>query len=236
MAKYGLLGYPLGHSFSKKYFQGRLDYDNFEFPTPGQLLDNRPKDLKGFSVTIPHKLAVIPFLNSLSHEAEQIGAVNCVKVQCDGTLKGYNTDAHGFELSLLDLIGKNRPQALVLGSGGASRAVCYVLTTLGIEYRMVSRHGELNYENLSDELLKYSHLIINCTPLGMYPNVEQAPQINYCVLGKKHYLYDLVYNPAQTEFIRQGRKRGAAVISGLRMLELQAQKAYEIWTDEKWPY
>ncbi len=236
MALYGLLGYPLGHSFSKKYFTGRLNYENFEFIDPQQFIASLPHGLGGFSVTIPHKMAIIPFLDTLSDEAEKIGAVNCVKINHDGSRKGYNTDAYGFELSLLTLIGKERPDALVLGSGGASKAVCYVLEKLGIQHRVVSRGGELNYDNLTGEILKTSPLIINCTPLGMYPNVEQAPPINYCELGKNHYLYDLVYNPSQSEFIKAGRKRGAAVISGLRMLELQAQKAYQIWTDQQWPY
>lgn len=230
MSCYGLLGYPLGHSFSKKYFGERLDYRNFEYATVEEFIASKPSDLAGFNVTIPHKRAIIPFLDQLSEEAKAIGAVNCVKI-CEGKMIGYNTDCVGFERSLLKLIGDAKiEQALVLGNGGASQAVQYALHKLGLKVIVVSRSGVVNYQNLSDQQILDSKLIVNCTSLGMSPNVETFPEINYEVLTKNHYLYDLVYNPALTAFMKKGVDKGCKVVNGLEMLHLQAERGFEIWT------
>ncbi|MFI3295566.1 MAG: shikimate dehydrogenase [Rikenellaceae bacterium] len=232
MKCYGLLGYPLGHSFSKGYFADRLDYRNFEYPEVVDFIAEKPATLAGFNVTIPHKQAIIPFLDSASPEAQQIGAVNCVRIDSEGLMHGYNTDCMGFEASLLELIAENRPKALVLGYGGAARAVCYTLEKLGIEFKIVSRQSELNYQTLTPQIIDEHHLIINTTPLGMYPKIDTAPQIDYESLTKNHYLYDLVYNPAETLFLKKGRRQGAQVANGLQMLKVQADRAYQIWTEE----
>ena len=240
MRRYGLVGYPLGHSFSKSYFTEFFrrenlpdcSYENFAIESIRQIerVVSTP-ELCGFNVTIPYKQQIIPYLDSLSSEAEAIGAVNCVKV-LGGKLHGYNTDCYGFRLSLLDLIGENRPAALVLGSGGASKAVGYALRQLGIEYRLVSRTPDsqsLSYDALDEETMRSHRLIINTTPLGMYPDTNSAPQIPYGLIGKGHYMYDLVYNPAQTLFMARGAERGAETMNGAKMLRLQAEKSWEIW-------
>lgn len=229
MRRFGLIGYPLGHSFSKGYFERKFrdedisdcSYGNYEI----EKLTEIPNDLCGFSVTIPHKQNIIPLLQSLDDAARKIGAVNCV----DRNLCGYNTDAIGFELSLLSLIGNARPLALVLGTGGAAKAVVYVLEKLGVDYLQISRSGEYRYDNLTAQVLADRKLIINTTPLGMHPKVETLPQLPYEAIGSGHYLYDVVYNPAETAFMRQGRMRGAWVKNGIEMLRLQAEAAWEIW-------
>lgn len=232
MKKFGLVGYPLGHSFSKGYFQQKFQtenildcqYDNYSIETLTQI----PANLSGFNVTIPHKQNIMPLLKSIDDAAVQIGAVNCVDVN----LRGYNTDAIGFEQSLLAMIGEQRPRALVFGTGGASRAVVYVLKRLSIEYIHISRSGQTRYDNLSAETIKSHKLIINTTPLGMYPKTDAAPEIDYNLIGEGHYLYDLVYNPAETKFLREGRVRGAWVKNGLEMLYLQADAAWKIWNSK----
>lgn len=243
MKTYGLIGYPLGHSFSVRYFadkfaaEGIADCRYLNFPLESieklpEMLE-REKDLRGFNVTIPYKQAVFTYLGSLSDEARQIGAVNCVKVTPAG-LKGFNTDAYGFSRSLLTLIESERPQALVLGTGGASRAVIYVLGQLGIPYRLVSRRrgeGRISYTELTPEHIRQHRLIINATPLGTYPKVEECPPIPYEALGPEHFLFDLVYNPPVTEFLGRGTAQGARVRNGYDMLIGQAEKAWEIWND-----
>lgn len=231
MKQYGLLGFPLGHSFSKSYFEGRLNYNNFQFPTVEEFFSSKPADLAGFNVTIPYKQAIIPHLDELSLEAQQIGAVNCVKIN-NNTSTGYNTDVYGFEISLLELIGNKKPEALILGDGGAAKAVKFTLAKLSIPYLTVSRASQLNYSTLTSDIVNSHKLIINTTPLGMYPATSEKPNIDYCAIGKNHYLYDLVYNPAQTTFLAMGRKQGAAVMNGLKMLQLQAEKSYQIWTSD----
>lgn len=243
MKKYGLIGYPLGHSFSARYFaekfkkEGLTEYNYVNFPLESieQLpaLLKQEESLQGFNVTIPYKQAVFAYLNELSDEAKQIGAVNCVKNQPNG-LKGFNTDAYGFSRSLLTLIGDERPAALVLGTGGASKAVIYVLSQLGIPYRLVSRHtgnDRLSYSELTPEIIRQHRLIVNATPLGTFPKVEECPNIRYDALGPDHFLFDLVYNPPVTEFLKRGSAQGARIQNGYDMLIGQAEKAWEIWND-----
>lgn len=239
---YGLIGYPLGHSFSQKYFTEKFGnegidalYKNFPIEDITQLpalLDKYPQ-LSGFNVTIPYKEKVMQYLDEVSGEAIEIGAVNCVKIT-DGKLIGYNTDAFGFESSLLEFLGDPSPKALILGSGGASKAVRYVLKRLGVSYLIVSRNaqpGQIPYPDIDEKLLAEYHLIINTTPLGTYPEVDSAPSLPYECLSESHLLYDLVYNPAETKFMRLGGERGAKMMNGWNMLIGQAERAWEIWQE-----
>jgi shikimate dehydrogenase len=248
MKQYGLIGYPLGHSFSAAWFaqlfaaEGITDavYDNFPLAAIDELpalLATHP-DLHGFNVTIPYKEAILPYLTELDPQAAAIGAVNCVKVirwDNELILKGFNTDSYGFERSLLALIGDSRPSALVLGTGGASRAVGYVLDCLSIPFRKVSRRAEgqvLSYDELTEETIARSPLIVNTSPVGRSPHTDEMPRIPYSAIGRSHFLYDLIYNPAQTAFLREGRRRGAAVMNGYAMLVAQAQRSWEIWQED----
>lgn len=238
---YGLIGYPLGHSFSQKYFTDKFvkediqdaEYRNFPISSITglpELLKSHPT-LSGFNVTIPYKEQVIPYLDSIDPEAKAIGAVNCVKIE-DGKLTGYNTDVYGFRNSLLDLIGGQRPAALILGTGGASKAVKYVLSDLGIPHIMVSRtpaNGRLTYGGLNEEIIDKHKLIVNTTPLGTFPNTESFPDIPYGLLTEGHFLFDLVYNPSETEFMKQGIVQGAKASNGYDMLTGQAERAWAIW-------
>ena len=275
--EYGLLGYPLGHSFSRAYFNSKFategidaEYLNFELPDISglpTLLEAHPR-LKGLNVTIPHKQAVIPFLDELSDEARAIGAVNVIRIerQESGTakpyLKGFNSDVIGFVESIRPLLQSHHTRALVLGTGGASKAVCRGLEKLGIEWRYVSRkrhtaphssapnspitvpsgspknpitvpsgspEGPLTYSDLTPSLLADYTVIVNCTPLGMYPRIDSSPELPYAALSKRHLLYDLVYNPDITQFMRQGRRFGATVKNGLEMLHLQADASWAFW-------
>lgn len=241
MRQFGLIGYPLGHSFSKGYFaekfarEGIEDarYDNFElndiaqFPSLVQSLPN----LVGLNVTIPYKQAVIPYLDELDAAAQHIGAVNTIKF-ANGKLQGYNTDYIGFRDSLKPLLKPYHTKALILGTGGSSKAVEYALGLLGIQHRYVSREpkdGQLSYGQLTKALMQEYTLIINTTPLGMHPNVDACPDIPYQYITTKHLLYDLVYNPAETQFLAKGRAAGAVAKNGLQMLVLQAEAAWGIW-------
>ena len=239
----GLVGYPLSHSFSPGYFAARFartgltDWDYRLFPiewasTLPALWAAHP-ELLGLNVTIPHKRAVIPYLDRLDATAAAVGAVNTIKREGDA-LVGYNTDATGFAESLGELLGgAPPPAALVLGTGGAARAVRYVLTQLDIPHRTVSRsadRGELRYAEVTPALLRDHRLVINTTPLGMHPRTDAAPALPYAALGKHHFLYDLIYNPAETLFLEHGKRAGATITNGLRMLELQAEAAWAIWT------
>lgn len=240
MKKYALIGHPLGHSFSQRYFTEKFKseniqdskYENFEIENiKGVEALIADKELCGFNITKPYKQEIMPYLKDIDSTAREIGAVNCVKVTEDG-LYGYNTDVAGFEKSLLMLIGDKRPNALVLGTGGASKAVCWVLKRVGIEFTVVSRRESdttISYEMLTKEVMQNNTLIINSTPLGTYPDVEFAPDIPYELITSSHYLYDLVYNPADTAFIRSGRRAGAWVMSGYMMLKLQAERGWEIF-------
>ncbi len=242
---YGLIGYPLTHSFSKKYFtekfarEGITDsrYDLFELPdiaTLSALLQT--PGLRGLNVTIPHKQAVFPYLDRLDASAEKVGAVNVIKLEINGSRTGYNSDYYGFRQSLEDWFRQlNRSteglQALVLGTGGASKAVTAALTDLDIPFQLVSRTqtaNQLSYEQITGVI--HTHwLVINTSPVGMYPHVDEAPNLPYDQLTNRHLLYDLVYNPTETLFMRRGAEQGAATHNGLPMLELQAEKAWEIW-------
>ena len=251
---YGLLGYPLGHSFSRSFFTEKFEregihaeYQNFELPnieTLPQLLEEHP-NLRGLNVTIPYKQAVIPYLDELSDEARAIGAVNVIRIDRSSgrpVLKGYNSDIIGFTDSIQPLLKPHHQRALVLGTGGASKAICRGLEKLGLEWRYVSRKrpsrtggiggGSFSYSDITPALLADYTVIVNCTPLGMYPKVDDAPTIAYAALSPRHLLYDLVYNPEVTVFMREGRRFGATVKNGLEMLHRQAIASWEFWEAE----
>lgn len=241
---YGLIGRPLGHSFSADFFNTKFKKDNIDevynlFPLPDinslpTLLDEHP-DLKGLNVTIPYKQQVIPFLDSLSPEASEIGAVNVIKIiHRDGRrlLHGFNSDAIGFRNSIAPLLRPEMKKALVLGTGGASKAVVYVLKALGLDVTMVSRSrhaGAISYADVPPEIISDHLVIVNTTPLGMWPNTDEAPDIPYSLLTPDHLLFDLVYNPEVTAFMAKGREKGATVKNGLEMLHGQALAAWDIW-------
>ncbi|MBQ4540174.1 MAG: shikimate dehydrogenase [Alistipes sp.] len=244
MRRFGLIGRTLGHSFSARYFadkfqrEGLADthrYDLFELPEIECVkeLIATTEGLVGFNVTIPYKQQIIPYLDSLSAEARNIGAVNCVKIESDGRLTGYNTDIDGIRLSLDKLLGGAEiDAALVLGTGGASQAVQYVLAERNIPYSIVSRDsakGNLTYDDLKVEVTSSHHLIINSSPVGMYPHVDQCPDIPYKLLTADHYLFDLVYNPERTLFAERAATMGAHTLCGLDMLYAQAESAWRIW-------
>lgn len=246
MKQLGLIGRTLGHSFSAKYFAEKFEHEGlssefsyqlFELPEIGDvegLLAENP-NLIGFNVTIPYKEQIIPFLDDLSSEARAIGAVNCVKILSDGRRVGYNTDVDGIRLTLDNLLGKEEiASALVLGSGGASKAVKYVLRERGIKCVIVSRNsdsGDITYDELSAEVMAVNKLIINASPVGTYPKVEDAPALPYHLLTAEHLLFDLVYNPSVTRFMQYGIEQGAQTVSGLDMLHAQAESAWQIWNE-----
>ncbi|MBP3289561.1 MAG: shikimate dehydrogenase [Alistipes sp.] len=243
MKNLGLIGRRLGHSFSARYFAEKFEresltaqfaYGLYELPEiecVEEFIRSTP-NLLGFNVTIPYKQQIIPYLDELSDEARNIGAVNCVKLS-DGRRVGYNTDVDGIRLSLDKLLGENQPSlAMVLGTGGASQAVQYVLAERDIPYSIVSRDrdkGNMTYDDLSLDVMEAHSLIINASPVGMYPKDEEAPMINYGALTPDHYLFDLVYNPVQTLFLKRGAEQGAHTLSGLDMLYAQADAAWKIW-------
>lgn len=240
MRKFGLIGYPLSHSFSQKYFtekfqqQGITDcrYELYSIEDIGGLKAVlQDPELCGLNVTIPYKQAVIPYLHGMNAIVEEIRACNCIRIG-QGRLYGYNTDTVGFEASLRRKLRPEHRQALILGTGGASKAVEYVLRKLGIEFMYVSRnvgHGVLRYEEVTVDLLRRHTLVINTTPLGMYPRVDECPSLPYEAIGPQHYLFDLVYNPPLTLFLRQGEERGAVVENGYDMLVGQAEESWRIW-------
>jgi len=245
MKTYGLIGFPLSHSFSKKYFtekfqnEGITDrqYELFPIENIKSLADllAENQSLCGLNVTIPHKVGVLPFLNEIEEAAEKIGAVNCIcikRFEGETYLKGFNTDAYGFEESLKPLLTAKHKKALVFGDGGAAKAVKYVLQKLGIEYQVVVRKataGAILYNQVTPELLERRKLLINTTPLGMSPHIDTFPDIDYTQLGSDHLAYDLVYNPLETAFLSKAAERGAQVKNGLEMLYKQAEKAWAIW-------
>ena len=268
----GLIGYPLSHSFSKKYFSQKFEneglthdweYELFPIDSIKQLPDllRGHPNLVGLNVTIPYKEDVMYWLDELDETAEAIGAVNCIKI-IDGKLKGYNTDYYGFQKSLLspprpqrwsldvddsEILSKNNLEvtdslfgcgrdldlkALILGTGGSAKAVAYALKKLKIPYQYVSRHRSAHgftYADLDEVVMASYQLIVNCTPLGMSPNTEGYPPILYEYLGNQHFMYDLIYNPEETTFMKKGKERGARVKSGLDMLYFQAEKGWKIW-------
>ena len=245
MRHFALIGKPLGHSFSKSYFDKKFEVEGIKdckftlnvlddiSDLDGFLLEN--SDLCGFSVTIPYKEKVIPYLTELDESAESIGAVNCVKVSViDGqkVLKGYNTDAYGFEVSIKPHIKSDYKKALILGTGGASKAVNYILQKLGLETCFVSRtakEGQLTYSDLTEAVMLENSVIVNTTPLGTFPNVEGCADLPYHLIGGNHLLFDLVYNPSVTTFMQRGLDNGANAINGLNMLQQQAETAWDIW-------
>ncbi|RYD56579.1 MAG: shikimate dehydrogenase [Sphingobacteriales bacterium] len=242
MPAYGLIGYPLSHSFSPGYFKAKFQkealdatYKLFPIPTINffpDLLQQYP-ELNGLNVTIPYKESVIPYLHSVDETAAKVGAVNCIKIN-NGITKGFNTDVIGFRESLIPLLQPWQTGALILGTGGASLAVAFVLKELGINYQFVSRHakgGSISYDQLTAEHISGNKLIINTTPQGMYPDVSECPDIPYHVIDKGHLLYDLIYNPTETLFLAKGREQGAVTKNGLEMLELQAEASWQIWND-----
>ncbi|MCH5175760.1 MAG: shikimate dehydrogenase [Prevotellaceae bacterium] len=247
MDKYGLIGYPLGHSFSKRFFNDKFategidaQYINFEIPSieefPRVIADN--PELRGLNVTIPYKQQVMQYLDAISSEAEAIGAINVVKVEHSGdktTLTGYNSDVIGFVNSLRPLMQPHHKKALILGTGGASKAIHYGLTEkLGLETLFVSRtsrKGVITYGDITAETLKEYEVIVNCTPTGMFPHIDECPPLPYEALTTDNLLYDLVYNPEETLFMKKGMEQGATVKSGLEMLLLQALAAWDFWND-----
>lgn len=243
--QFGLIGYPLGHSFSKGYFAEKFQrealsdcsYENYPIASIGELpaLIRENGDLCGLNVTIPYKESVIPYLHDLHEEAEAVGAVNTIRIN-DGRLTGYNTDVHGFLKSLQPLLAdrKSERRALVLGTGGASKAVVHALGQLDFRVQLVSRRHRgqiMSYDDLDEPLVRKCGLIVNTTPLGMHPDTDSLPDIPYDGIGGEHILFDLVYNPEVTRFLEEGRTRGAVVRNGLEMLQLQAEKAWAIWND-----
>lgn len=248
MDKYGLIGYPLGHSFSVSYFNEKFksenidaEYINFEIPTiealPAVLASN--PELKGLNVTIPYKEKVISYLDQVSPEARAIGAVNVIRISHKGNniiLKGYNSDVIGFTKSIEPMLEKWHKKALILGTGGASKAINYGLRSLGIKTVFVSRYerpGTIQYHRITPEIVKEYNVIVNCTPVGMYPHADACPMLPYEAMDSHTILYDLIYNPDETLFMKKGMEYGANVKNGLEMLLLQAFASWEFWNEER---
>lgn len=248
MRLYGLIGYPLTHSFSEKYFTEKFSREKISdasyrlFPLPDiaalpELIRSQP-DLRGLNVTIPWKEKVISFLDHVDETAASVGAVNCIRIERGEKteLTGFNTDAYGFRQSLKPFLASHHERALILGTGGASKAVAHVLRGIGVDCIFVSRKPEANstetilsYEALNPHVMNACKLIVNCSPVGTFPDVHAAPAIPYEFLSNTHFLYDLVYNPAETEFLRRGKEKGALTLNGYDMLQLQAEKAWEFF-------
>ena len=244
MKKYGLIGYPLGQSFSQKHFTEKFknedinaEYLNFEIDSIGEfpeiIEDN--EDIVGLNVTIPYKEKVMSFVDELDEEAEKVGAINTIRINTKHgktCLTGYNTDVYGFEISLKPFLETHHTKALILGTGGASKAVKFVLKKLGIEFKMVSRNpktGSFTYNDITEDIMSEYKLIINSTPLGMFPNIENCPKLPYNAVTPQHLFYDLIYNPAETKFLEKAKANGATIVNGQEMLIKQAEKAWEIW-------
>lgn len=243
MNKLGLLGKNISYSFSRAYFKEKFEkenitdttYENFDLESINlfEALIKDTQGLKGMNVTIPYKEVVMPFLHNIDEQAKEIGAVNTIKISDKGELTGYNTDCYGFKKSLEPHLKSHHKKALILGTGGASKAVAYTLKKLGIDFKYVSRKMsdgiDFTYETLSKKDINEHSIIINCTPLGTFPKVEVCPNIAYEGITENHILFDLIYNPEETKFLNNGKKKGATIINGLKMLELQAEKAWAIW-------
>ncbi|MBR4388372.1 MAG: shikimate dehydrogenase [Prevotella sp.] len=246
MDKYGLIGYPLGHSFSISYFNEKFKnegidavYENFEIPSIDNFLEvvETNPDLRGLNVTIPYKQKVMSFLDYISPEARAIGAVNVIRIERKGTktiMKGYNSDVIGFTQSIEPLLESHHKKALVLGTGGSSKAIAFGLHSLGVESVFVSRYerpGTIQYDKLTPEDVKEYNVIVNCTPCGMYPHTDQCPLLPYEAMDNHNLLYDLIYNPDKTLFMRKGAAQGATVKNGLEMLLLQAFASWDFWNE-----
>lgn len=241
MAKYGLIGKDIGYSFSKTFFTIKFErekrkdsYHNFDVETINRLpkIIAEHKGIKGLNVTIPFKEEVISLMDRVDKEAQKIGAVNTIKILKDGRLAGYNTDHYGFAKALADFLPLKDKNALILGSGGSSKAIAYVLEAMNFNYRLVSRTKSENtipYSELTKEIIQSHCLIVNCTPVGTFPDIHEYPEIPYEFLTKDHLLFDLIYNPRETEFLKRGFAKGARVTNGLKMLEHQAKKSWSIW-------
>ena len=241
MNLYGLIGYPLGHSFSKQYFNNKFETEGLEdcffelFPLErfelfSELLQQH-SNLKGLAVTIPYKEKIIPYLTFISEEAKAVGAVNCIEFSPLG-IKGHNTDVIGFEKSFVPLLQPWHKAALILGTGGASKAAQYVLRKLNIPYLLLSRSyatGNIAYQQLDETIVTSHNIIINCSPVGMSPVEDAAPEIPYQFIGQQHYLFDMIYKPAETIFLKEGKSRGAVTKNGYEMLLLQAEENWKIW-------
>ena len=240
--KFGLIGRNISYSFSKKYFTEKFSqdlfddctYENFDIPTieefPNILKNNT--DLKGLNVTIPYKEAIIPYMDTLSEKAFKIGAVNVIRFTKKGNLKGYNSDWYGFKKTLEPLLQSHHKKALILGTGGAAKAVAYALEQLGIFYTYVSREATENtieYSRINATTFDNYQIIINCTPLGTSPNIKEFPPIPYTFFTEKHIAFDLIYNPEETQFLKKAKKKGAVIKNGKEMLIFQAEKAWKIW-------
>ena len=248
MDKYGIIGHPLGHSFSKNYFNEKFhdegidaEYINFDIQNIGNLpevLATNP-ELKGLNVTIPYKEKVLSYLDYISVEARAIGAVNVIRVEHKGNnvlLKGYNSDVIGFTRSIEPILEKFHRKALVLGTGGASKAVSYGLRSLGLETVFVSRFerpGTIQYKDITPDVVREYKVIVNCTPCGMYPNYEECPELPYEALDSHNLLYDLIYNPDETLFMKKGREQGALIKNGIEMLLLQAFASWDFWNGKE---
>lgn len=241
--KLGLIGKNISYSFSRAYFKKKFEkeqinnitYENFDIENISlfrSIIENTP-NVKGFNVTIPYKESIIPFLDKLNKKAKEIGAVNTIKITKNNKLIGYNTDYYGFKKSIKPSLKPTHKNALILGTGGASKAIAYGLKDLNINSHYVSRNikngVDFTYDSLTEDVIKQHQIIINCTPLGTFPNVDTCPNIPYNSITKEHILYDLIYNPEESKFLKLGRQQGAVTINGLRMLKLQAQKAWSIW-------
>lgn len=247
MRKFGLIGYPLGHSFSKKFFTEKFSgekitdcsYENYPIARVEDLQELIASDplLAGLNVTIPYKTAVMRYLDEIEREAALVGAVNVLKIIRKGDkikLVGFNSDITGLEDSLALLLRKDIKKAMILGTGGSSKAVRYVLGKLSVVCTLISREpkpGCLTYSDITGAMLNEHLLIINTTPLGMFPDVGGMPDLDYDLLGKSHVLFDLVYNPELTAFLRMGQERGAMIMNGLKMLKRQAERSWEIWNE-----
>lgn len=239
--RFGLIGKDIDYSFSRSYFTEKFknlklddySYENFDFQDINELKSilEKEKNIKGFNVTIPYKQDVFPFLFDVDDTAKEIGAVNTIKFTDKG-LKGFNTDYYGFQKSIEPAIKKHHTHALILGTGGASKAIAFVLKKLDLSYTFVSRTAKENqftYADLNKTIIEKHTVIVNCTPLGTYPDITDKPDIPYEYLSDKHLLFDLIYNPIKTAFLLEGEKRGAQIKNGDKMLELQAEKSWEIW-------
>ena len=243
--RFGLVGKTISYSFSRGYFFEKFkelkmpnhSYENFDLDDISEfkkLIENS-HDLVGVNVTIPYKEAIIPYLTELDSSAEAIGAVNTIKIEKSG-LKGYNTDAYGFQKSIEPFLKKHHKKALILGTGGASKAIAFVLQQLDISFVFVSRTGKndgYTYEQLNKNIIETHTLIINCSPVGTFPDITDKPKLPYAFISTKHLLFDLIYNPKKTAFLAIGENQGATILNGLTMLELQAEKAWEIWNSEE---
>jgi shikimate dehydrogenase len=246
MKKFGLIGFPLSHSFSQKFFTEKFAkenindcvYENFPLQSIDEisLLIKSETHLRGLNVTIPYKEKIISFLDYKNEVVEKTGACNCIHI-INGKLHGYNTDVIGFEKSLLEKLKPHHKSALILGTGGAAKAVEFVMNDLNIDYQFVSRkssslHNQISYEDVDESVMQSHTLIINTSPVGMFPKVDECPDLPYQFLTPKHYLFDLVYNPAKTLFLQKGEKHGAAIMNGHEMLIIQAEESWKIWNEE----